>query len=398
MRPVHRSRSWWTFLEVFQPSWCAVGLREDQSPGGRVAGGRGFRGGRSRPSLPARIGTIFEQPLAVGIKDLAAVGVIGREDVFDRELLRVGGTVPAPLRLRAQLNTVGVILGKGLETGDVDGKGELPVADRERRHRIGRREQHVVPGDQGMAIDRALAGRRGGSRRLGIRRAEHGTDQQDREDRLTKADVIPNTGGWPHHGSFHSNVSLCTKRQFQANDHSEKAGGEIGRTPIDHALLAQARNPAQGRSKDIIRPARSSTRKATATRAGCRGGSCRPRRRLFPATRRRYIPRWQSSRFRQRTGRGMTISAGWPSRRLGTARAARRRQPAPPTRPARAMRCRNCRCEKRPEGSKRLWRSPLPWQGSIRRAPVHGPPASAASKAAGRCRSTLSGGGGFASR
>ena len=96
------------FLRSSNRAWRAVGLEQQQAKAAELQAVGVF----AEPGLgllrPFAVGAILEQPLAVGVKDLAAVGVVGREDVFDRELLRVGGTVPAPLRLRAQLNAVGV--------------------------------------------------------------------------------------------------------------------------------------------------------------------------------------------------------------------------------------------------------------------------------------------------
>ena len=114
----------------------------------------------------------------VGVGDLAAVRLERREaEAVDRVAVRVGVRVPRPLRQRAERDAFVVRLGEGLETGCVDGEGELAVADRERRAGVEAAQHGRVAAHERAAVDRLLRGRsyaeaRGDDDRQGERPAE----------------------------------------------------------------------------------------------------------------------------------------------------------------------------------------------------------------------------------
>ena len=64
--------------------------------------------------------------------------------------------VPCPVRARAQREPRVVRFEERLEAGDVGRKGELAVADGQRRERIDRVDNGIMSADQRPAIDRVI--------------------------------------------------------------------------------------------------------------------------------------------------------------------------------------------------------------------------------------------------
>ena len=68
-------------------------------------------------------------------------------------------TVPSPLALGAKGHTFLIKVGEGLQTGGIDGEGELTVAHRERGQRVEGRDMRMVSCHQGLTVDgRGLLG------------------------------------------------------------------------------------------------------------------------------------------------------------------------------------------------------------------------------------------------
>src|SRR5699024_4837767 len=73
--------------------------------------------------------------------------------IFDGIIVWLGKTVPSPLRLCTQWNTVLIKLWKGLQSCSTDRKSKLTIAHRQRIQRVKFTDSHVMASNQCLPID-----------------------------------------------------------------------------------------------------------------------------------------------------------------------------------------------------------------------------------------------------
>src|SRR5262249_39250918 len=73
--------------------------------------------------------------------------------IFERETVGVRKTVPAPVAQNADRHRLGIVIGKGLQAGDVEVKGEPAVAYGHCAVGVGGANGDIVARDESVAID-----------------------------------------------------------------------------------------------------------------------------------------------------------------------------------------------------------------------------------------------------
>ncbi len=116
--------------------------------------------------------------------------------------MRIGKTVPAPLRHRQQRRERGILLGKCLQPRNVRRKTKTAIADHQRRMRINRRQPHIVPRHQSMAIDGLCGG--------GLGDEQHAQHKQQNAHRLIPIYTSP----YYIMGGRHAPARLFKTRRF----------------------------------------------------------------------------------------------------------------------------------------------------------------------------------------
>ena len=152
--------------QVFDGDFRSVGLRHFQSDPaqaepmrvGPQVSGIGRRGGGAAGRIHHLV-VVFLDRDELELVEAVAVGV--------------GKTVPAPGAEDADWRRLFVVLGKGLQTGDVGIEREFAVADGQRAHRVDLPNHDVVAADQRVPVNPPAGG--GGLRRAGRRETDHQT-------------------------------------------------------------------------------------------------------------------------------------------------------------------------------------------------------------------------------
>ena len=201
---------------------------------------------------PVRVGAepldLGRPPVAgnVGVADRATVRVELREpEALDREALRVGGGVPAPLRERAERDRLVVGLGERLEARSVGGEGELAVPDRQGRLRVEGPQHGLVAIHQGVPVDREGRGGgpgagEGGGEGQGQAREPVETGPPHQETSVAaKAGVLmraaaPRSRGCSPRGTLRSCVSPASRRISS----SRRSFWMVGRTRSHTAVIS----------------------------------------------------------------------------------------------------------------------------------------------------------------
>jgi hypothetical protein len=104
---------------------------------------------RARPALAARNAA----RRGFGVGHVPAHDPEAVEGLIQGEAFGIGLAAPSPLRLRPERNAALVQFGEGLQTGGVDGEGELAVAHRQGGENVQAPDLDGVSGEQRISVD-----------------------------------------------------------------------------------------------------------------------------------------------------------------------------------------------------------------------------------------------------